>query len=94
MKIRFKKKEIDLTRYPFRGILSEIARERGVTRQAVQQAAKKGSLEILERIVEKVSERKGKDARIQQLSVYNLQKKRKDAVRGHKVRESLSNWFW
>ncbi len=47
-----------LSRYPFRGIYSEIAEEEGVTRQAVQQAASKGNPRILNRIAEKVEERK------------------------------------
>ena len=47
-----------LNRYPFRGIYSEIAAEEGVSRQAVQQAARKGSPRILNRIAEKVEERK------------------------------------
>lgn len=47
-----------LNRYPFRGIYSEIADEEGVSRQAVQQAARKGNPRILNRIAEKVEERK------------------------------------
>ena len=57
MKIRIDRKNIDLNRFPYRGILSEIARERGVTRQAVQQSASKRNLETLELIAEKVKKR-------------------------------------
>jgi predicted DNA-binding protein YlxM (UPF0122 family) len=57
MKTR-KSENVDMHRYPFRGIYSEIAREEGVTRQAIQQAARKGSPKILQRIAEKVEERK------------------------------------
>lgn len=47
-----------MNRHPFRGIYSEIAQEEGVSRQAVQQAARKGNPKILSRIAEKVEERK------------------------------------
>jgi len=47
-----------MNRYPFRGIYSEIAQELGVSRQAVQQAARKGNPKILSRITEKVEERR------------------------------------
>lgn len=57
MKLRIDRKNIDLNKFPYRGILSEIARERGVTRQAVQQSATKRNLETLELIVGKVRER-------------------------------------
>lgn len=47
-----------MNRYPLRGIYSEIAQEEGVSRQAIQQAAKKGNPRILNRIAEKVEQRK------------------------------------
>lgn len=47
-----------MNRHPLRGIYSEIAQEDGVSRQAVQQAARKGNPEILNRIAEKVQERR------------------------------------
>lgn len=49
---------VNLSRYPFRGIYTEIAREDGVTRQAIQQAARKGNPHILNRIAEKIEQRK------------------------------------
>ncbi len=50
--------DVDLCHYPFRGIYTEIAREDGVTRQAVQQAARKRNPRILDRIAEKIEERR------------------------------------
>ena len=50
--------KVDVHHYPFRGIYTEIAREEGVTRQAIQQAAQKGNPRILDRIAQKVDERK------------------------------------
>ena len=50
--------KVDVHHYPFRGIYTEIAREEGVTRQAIQQAAQKGNPRILNRIAQKVEERK------------------------------------
>lgn len=48
----------DMRRYPFRGIYAEIAREEGISRQAVKEAARKGDPRILARITTKVEERK------------------------------------
>lgn len=50
--------EVDLSRYPYRGILTEIAREEGVTRQAIQQAARTGNPHLLGRIAAKIEERR------------------------------------
>ncbi|HVZ38925.1 MAG TPA: hypothetical protein VHI13_06590 [Candidatus Kapabacteria bacterium] len=49
---------VDLGHYPFRGIFTEIAREDGVSRQAVQQAARAGNPRILRRVAEKIEERR------------------------------------
>ncbi|HVZ37717.1 MAG TPA: hypothetical protein VHI13_00420 [Candidatus Kapabacteria bacterium] len=40
----------NLRRQPFRGVLTEIAREEGVTRQAVQKRAARGDPDTLARI--------------------------------------------
>jgi predicted DNA-binding protein YlxM (UPF0122 family) len=53
-----KPEKVDVHHYPFRGIYTEIAREEGVTRQAIQQAAGKGNPRILGRIAQKIEERK------------------------------------
>jgi hypothetical protein len=53
-----KPEKVDVHHYPFRGIYTEIAREEGVTRQAIQQAAEKGNPRILGRIAQKIEERK------------------------------------
>ncbi len=55
-----KRKQLDLRRHPYRGILSEIAREEGVLRQAIQKRAKRGDPETLARIAAKVRERDAK----------------------------------
>ena len=49
---------VDLNHYPFRGIFTEIAREDGVSRQAIQQAARAGNPRILHRVAEKIEERR------------------------------------
>lgn len=49
---------LDFCLHPYRGILSEIAREEGVKRQAVHQRMKKGEPRTLERIAEKVRGRR------------------------------------
>jgi len=46
-----------LRRQPYRGILTEIAREEGVTRQAVQKRTSRGNPDTLARIAAKVHER-------------------------------------
>jgi len=48
----------DMGRYPFRGIYAEIAREEGISRQAVKDAADRGDPAILAKIASKVEERK------------------------------------
>lgn len=53
-----KLRTIDFRSHPYRGILSEIAREDGVQRQAVQKRMVNGDPETLERIAEKVKTRK------------------------------------
>lgn len=53
-----KPEKVDVHHYPFRGIYTEIAREEGVTRQAIQQAAGKGNPRILGRIAQKIDERR------------------------------------
>jgi hypothetical protein len=50
-------KKVDMNRFPFRGIYTELAEEEGVSRQAIQQAAAKGNPKILSRVAEKVKER-------------------------------------
>jgi hypothetical protein len=52
--------KLDLRKHPFRGILSEIAREDGVERQAVQKRARRGDPDTLARIAAKVRERVAK----------------------------------
>ncbi|HVZ40629.1 MAG TPA: hypothetical protein VHI13_15220 [Candidatus Kapabacteria bacterium] len=49
----------NLRRQPLRGVLSEIAREEGVTRQAVQKRVSRGDPDTLARIVAKVRARQG-----------------------------------
>jgi hypothetical protein len=58
MKIRIDKSTVDLSIPPYRGILSEIARERGVSRQAIQSSFKRGNPLIVELVTRKVMERK------------------------------------
>jgi predicted DNA-binding protein YlxM (UPF0122 family) len=60
MKIKIERRTIDLNKFPYRGILSEIARERGVSRQAVQQAMTKRRAETLALIAKKVKQRTDK----------------------------------
>jgi hypothetical protein len=50
-------KKVNMNRFPFRGIYTELAEEEGVSRQAIQQAAAKGNPRILGRVAEKVKER-------------------------------------
>jgi predicted DNA-binding protein YlxM (UPF0122 family) len=52
--------QIDYRNGIHRGVLTEIARERGVTRQAIQKSMKKGNPGILERIAEIIEERKAR----------------------------------
>lgn len=59
--------ESDFRRYPYRGILAEIAREDGTTRQAVQKAARRGSPDILQRIAAKMQERRRLVRRVRRL---------------------------
>jgi len=49
---------IDFRRHPFRGILTEIAREDGVRRQSVQRRVQRGHPGTLARVAEKVRERR------------------------------------
>ena len=49
--------KVNMNRFPFRGIYTELAEEEGVSRQAIQQAAAKGNPRILGRVAEKVRER-------------------------------------
>jgi hypothetical protein len=53
-----KPEKVDVHHYPFRGIYTEIAREEGVTRQAIQQAAEKGNPRVLGKIAQKIEERR------------------------------------
>lgn len=58
MKEDIKNEKPDMRHYPFRGIYAEIAREEGISRQAVKEAAEKGDPAILSKILSKVEERK------------------------------------
>ncbi len=49
--------EPDMRKYPFRGILSEIAAEEKVTRSAVAQRKKRGDPKTLQKIAQKVQEK-------------------------------------
>lgn len=52
----------DLARKPFRGIYSEIARERGVTPQAIMSAVwNRKNLEVRGMVLEKIQERLRRD---------------------------------
>ncbi|HVZ40318.1 MAG TPA: hypothetical protein VHI13_13645 [Candidatus Kapabacteria bacterium] len=51
------RKTLSLREPPYRGILTEIAREEGVTRQAVQKRTSRGDPDTLARIAAKVRER-------------------------------------
>ncbi len=53
---------MDFRRHPYRGILTEIAREDGVARQAVQKRVKRGDPDTLARIAAKINERTAKVA--------------------------------
>ena len=57
--------DTNMLRYPFRGILAEIAREDGVTRQCIQKAARRGNPDIVRRIIAKVEERRQDLERLQ-----------------------------
>lgn len=93
MQIRVKNKQIDITKAPFRGILAEIAREDGVSRQAVHQSAQNGNPKLLERIAEKVEERKDRAIMRQRLSVYDdLAEGKVDKKKGRTVRELIPSW--
>jgi hypothetical protein len=46
-----------MRKYPFRGILSEIAREEGVTRSAVAQRRKHKDPKTLRKIAQKIQEK-------------------------------------
>lgn len=94
MIVRVRNRKIDITKLPFKGIMAEIARERGVSRQAVQQAAKKGSPNILERIAEKVEERKGRSVTKHRLNVYDEPARKKGKERGGRVSELIPQWVW
>jgi hypothetical protein len=58
----------DLRKHPYRGILSEIAREDGVGRQAVQKRARRGDPDTLIRIAAKIRERNRKLAEFRKVS--------------------------
>jgi predicted DNA-binding protein YlxM (UPF0122 family) len=49
--------EPDMRKYPFRGILTEIAEEEKVTRSAVAQRRKRGDPKTLQKIALKVQEK-------------------------------------
>ena len=49
--------QFDYKRNPLRGILTEIARERGITRQSVQKSFKRGNPFIVEAVTKKIMER-------------------------------------
>ncbi|HVZ37881.1 MAG TPA: hypothetical protein VHI13_01260 [Candidatus Kapabacteria bacterium] len=55
-------KHVDFTRPPFRGILSEIARENGTTRQAVQKSASRGNPDVLAQVAAKARARQAAPA--------------------------------
>ncbi len=55
-----------LRRYPFRGTLTEIACEEGVTRQAVQKRTSRGDPDTLARIAVKVRERRRRITELEQ----------------------------
>jgi hypothetical protein len=69
MKIKIERRTFDLNKFPYRGILSEIARERGVSRQAIQQATTKRRPEILALIGKKVKQRADKMNRYERSKV-------------------------
>lgn len=49
-----------MRRYPFRGIYTEVAKEEGVTPEAIRQAVKYGNPRILEKVAGKIEERRAK----------------------------------
>ncbi len=49
--------ELDLRKNPYRGILSQVAKERGVTQQSITHAYKAQNYEVTRRIIELVKER-------------------------------------
>ncbi|MDB5034649.1 MAG: hypothetical protein JWQ98_1890 [Chlorobi bacterium] len=51
---------MEMSRGPFRGIYAEIAREKGISRQAIRQGVQKRNPEILRMVAEKIEERKRK----------------------------------
>jgi len=55
----------NMQQYPYRGILSEIAREDGVSRQSVCKAARRGNPDIIRRIIAKVKQRRRDMERLQ-----------------------------
>lgn len=54
---KISQKNIDFKKYPFRGILSEIARETGKKRQNVRKALDSGNPYICELFINKFNER-------------------------------------
>ena len=59
----------NLSKYPLRGIIAEIAREKGITRQAVRNAYQRGNPDILRRMAEKAIERYAKVAQYKRVLV-------------------------
>lgn len=58
MKIKDDRKNVDFSQPLYRGILSEIARERGVSRQAIQASFRRGNHLIVQAVATKARERK------------------------------------
>ncbi|MEO5929174.1 MAG: hypothetical protein ABIR47_04525 [Candidatus Kapaibacterium sp.] len=51
---------VEMSRGPFRGIYAEIAREKGISRQAIQKGVRQKRPDILQLVAEKIEERKRK----------------------------------
>lgn len=61
--------EIDIRKNPYRGILSQVAKERGVTKQAVTAACKNRNYAVMKRISELVAERDAEIAKFPKLTL-------------------------
>jgi predicted transcriptional regulator len=48
---------VEMSRGPFRGIYAEIAREKGISRQAIQKGVRQKRPEILQLVAKKIRER-------------------------------------
>jgi len=65
-------KPLDLTRNPYRGVLAEVARREGVSRQAIQQALRSGNVRITTLVRQAVEARTRKVRRAEEAGLHPI----------------------